>query len=257
LLDALKGGFPPPEFRSKPRPQPRNRHGPAVDVDSKPLIRFGRFLSCTFCFPCISTRRLERDKTKPEIALEQIRWACETDLPGDLVVIDAGYGNASQLRAGITELGKHSISDLGFEAKPTARPGSQERAPRCGGIARTILRTLTMPRRASTRSSRLGRAGAIKERCAGSREEDNRPMGCERLPWNILQYCSSTGKPVAKPDAAGPWWVPLLEVQYRRRRTPILPDAGPVRRVVRNCRSGGGPELLIVGEELRSEPASH
>jgi len=34
-------------------------------------------------------------KTMPELALEQIRWACETDLPGDLVVIDAGYGNAS------------------------------------------------------------------------------------------------------------------------------------------------------------------
>jgi SRSO17 transposase len=51
-------------------------------------------------------------KTKPEIALEHIRWACETDLPGDLVLIDAGYGNASQLRAGITELGKLSPTGL-------------------------------------------------------------------------------------------------------------------------------------------------
>jgi hypothetical protein len=41
LLDALRGGFPSPEFGSKPRPQLPNRHGPAVDVDSKPLIRFG------------------------------------------------------------------------------------------------------------------------------------------------------------------------------------------------------------------------
>jgi SRSO17 transposase len=49
-------------------------------------------------------------KTKPEIALEQIQWACETDLPGDLVVIDAGYGNASKLRAGITE--KYWLSTL-------------------------------------------------------------------------------------------------------------------------------------------------
>ena len=51
-------------------------------------------------------------KTKPEIALEQIRWACETDLPGDLVVINAGYGNASQLRAGITELGKLYVAGI-------------------------------------------------------------------------------------------------------------------------------------------------
>src|SRR5512138_1037503 len=31
-------------------------------------------------------------KTKPEIALEQIRWACEEGLPGDLVLADASYG---------------------------------------------------------------------------------------------------------------------------------------------------------------------
>jgi hypothetical protein len=49
------------------------------------------------------------------LALEQIRWARETD-PGDLVVIDAGYGNASQLRASITELGKLRNLRLGLEA---------------------------------------------------------------------------------------------------------------------------------------------
>src|SRR6266567_6370323 len=45
-------------------------------------------------------------KTKPEIALEHIRWACEEGLPGEMVLIDAGYGHDSKLRAGITELGK-------------------------------------------------------------------------------------------------------------------------------------------------------
>src|SRR5438309_8287058 len=32
-------------------------------------------------------------KTKPEIALEQIRWAWEVGLPGDRVLLDAGYGH--------------------------------------------------------------------------------------------------------------------------------------------------------------------
>ena len=32
-------------------------------------------------------------KTKPEIALEQIRWASEIGLPGDMVLLDAGYGH--------------------------------------------------------------------------------------------------------------------------------------------------------------------
>ena len=36
-----KWWFPILEFRSKPRPQFPNRHRPAVDVDPKPLIRFG------------------------------------------------------------------------------------------------------------------------------------------------------------------------------------------------------------------------
>jgi SRSO17 transposase len=45
-------------------------------------------------------------KTKPEIALEHIRWACEEGLPGEMVLVDAGYGHDSKLRTGITELGK-------------------------------------------------------------------------------------------------------------------------------------------------------
>ena len=65
-------------------------------------------------------------KTKPEIALEQIQWAYESDLPGDLVVIDAGYGNASTLRAGITELGKHYVAGIQPQtlvSKPSPRRG--------------------------------------------------------------------------------------------------------------------------------------
>jgi SRSO17 transposase len=31
-------------------------------------------------------------KTKPEIALEQLRWACEAGLARGVVLMDAGYG---------------------------------------------------------------------------------------------------------------------------------------------------------------------
>ena len=44
-------------------------------------------------------------KTKPEIALEQIRSACEAGLPRGVALMDASYGNDSRLRAGMTELG--------------------------------------------------------------------------------------------------------------------------------------------------------
>jgi SRSO17 transposase len=43
-------------------------------------------------------------RTKPEIALEQIRWACEAGLPRGVGLMDTAYGNDSRLRAGMTEL---------------------------------------------------------------------------------------------------------------------------------------------------------
>ena len=44
-------------------------------------------------------------KTKPEIALEQIRGACESGLPRGVALMDAAYGRDARLRAGMTELG--------------------------------------------------------------------------------------------------------------------------------------------------------
>ena len=46
-----------------------------------------------------------RFKTKPEIALDQIRWACETGLPRGVALMDAAYGVDSRLRTGMTALG--------------------------------------------------------------------------------------------------------------------------------------------------------
>jgi SRSO17 transposase len=71
-------------------------------------------------------------KTKPEIALEHIRWACETGLPGVMVLLDAGYGHDSKLRAAITALGK--VYAAGIQPQilvwaPGKRPG---RAPKKG-----------------------------------------------------------------------------------------------------------------------------
>jgi SRSO17 transposase len=43
-------------------------------------------------------------KTKPEIALEQIRAACEAGLPRGAVLMDAGYGGNTELRRSITAL---------------------------------------------------------------------------------------------------------------------------------------------------------
>jgi AmmeMemoRadiSam system protein B len=41
---------------------------------------------------------------KPQIALEQLRWACTAGLPRGVVLMDAGYGADTDLRATITTL---------------------------------------------------------------------------------------------------------------------------------------------------------
>jgi SRSO17 transposase len=43
-------------------------------------------------------------KTKPQIALEQMGWACESGLPRGVALMDSAYGRDSQLRVGMTEL---------------------------------------------------------------------------------------------------------------------------------------------------------
>ncbi len=44
-------------------------------------------------------------QTKHEIALDQLRWACAAGLPRGVALLDGGYGNNSDLRAEIANLG--------------------------------------------------------------------------------------------------------------------------------------------------------
>ena len=65
-------------------------------------------------------------KTKPQIALEQIRWACETGLPRGVGLMDAAYGRDARLRAGLTELGMPYVVGIGPTILMSA-PGSGPR----------------------------------------------------------------------------------------------------------------------------------
>jgi SRSO17 transposase len=51
-------------------------------------------------------------KTKPQIALDQVRWACEAGLPRGVVLMDAAYGYDSQLRTGLSELGLSYVAGI-------------------------------------------------------------------------------------------------------------------------------------------------
>jgi len=51
-------------------------------------------------------------QTKPEIALEQLRWACAAGLPRGTVLMDAGYGNNSDLRTQTMALGLTYVAGI-------------------------------------------------------------------------------------------------------------------------------------------------
>jgi SRSO17 transposase len=51
-------------------------------------------------------------KTKPQIALEQMRWACEAGVPRGVALMDVAYGTDSQLRVGMTELGVTYVAGI-------------------------------------------------------------------------------------------------------------------------------------------------
>jgi SRSO17 transposase len=68
-------------------------------------------------------------RTKPEIALEQIRWARETGLPRGVVLMDAGYGVDTGLRMNITTLGLSYVA--GIQSHTTVwAPGTAPRPPK-------------------------------------------------------------------------------------------------------------------------------
>jgi SRSO17 transposase len=50
--------------------------------------------------------------TKPQIALEQVRRACEAGLPRGVALMDPAYGNDSKLRTGITALGLSYVAGI-------------------------------------------------------------------------------------------------------------------------------------------------
>jgi SRSO17 transposase len=63
-------------------------------------------------------------RTKPEIALAQIRQAMEQKVPVGVVLADAGYGNGTPFRTAITELGLQYM--VGVESSTTVwEPGQQ------------------------------------------------------------------------------------------------------------------------------------
>jgi SRSO17 transposase len=68
-------------------------------------------------------------KTKPAIALEQLRWACAAGLPRGVVLMDAGYGTDTDLRTSLTALGLSYVAGIQPQTSVWA-PGTGPRPPK-------------------------------------------------------------------------------------------------------------------------------
>ena len=82
-------------------------------------------------------------KTKPAIALEQLRWACVAGLPRGVVLMDAGYGAYTDLRTNITALGLSYVAGIMPQTSVWA-PGTGPQPPKawsgCGRPAKLLRR---------------------------------------------------------------------------------------------------------------------
>jgi SRSO17 transposase len=85
-------------------------------------------------------------QTKPEIAFDQLRWACEAGLPRGVVLLDAGYGNHTGLRTQIGALGLRYAAGI-LSSTTVWAPGTKPLPPkRWSGQGRPPTR----PRRSAT-----------------------------------------------------------------------------------------------------------
>jgi SRSO17 transposase len=167
-------------------------------------------------------------KTKPEIALEHIRWACETGLPGDMVLLDAGYGHDSKLRAGITALEK--VYAAGIQPQilvwaPGKRPGCAPKKGRRDAPDTISIKELALGLRAKawrtiewregTNERLNSRFARVRVHVASSHEQAEKPA----KEWLLIEWPQGE-------DAPTKYWLSTLPKNIPFRE---LVDAAKLR----------------------------
>lgn len=71
--------------------------------------------------------------TKPEIALAQVKAAQAAGTPGGIVLADAGYGNDTGFRDGLTEIGARYV--VGVQGTTSVWASGQQPLPPSPGAA--------------------------------------------------------------------------------------------------------------------------
>ena len=150
-------------------------------------------------------------QTKPEIALEQLRWACEAGLPRGVVLLDAGYGNHTGLRTQIGALELTYVAGIlssttvwapGTKPLPPKRWSGQGRPPtrpRRSATHKPVsvkLLALGLPRRAwRTVSWREGTAEQLTSRFARVRVRPAHRNELHGEEWLLIEWPEGEKEP--------------------------------------------------------------
>jgi SRSO17 transposase len=149
--------------------------------------------------------------TKPEIALDQLRWACAAGLPRGVVLLDAGYGNHTNLRTEIGALGLTYAAGI-LSSTTVWAPGMQPLPPkRWSGRGRRPTRprrsarhkplsvkalALDLPKRAwRTIGWREGTAGRLSSRFARVRVRAARGRQLRGEEWLLIEWPKGEKEP--------------------------------------------------------------
>ena len=143
-------------------------------------------------------------KTKPQIALEQIRWAVENGLPGDMALLDAGYGHDSKLRDGITELKRTYVAGIQPQtlvSVPGKRRGHRPKKGRRDAVDAIAVRDLaiglpakawhTIEWREGTNDVLSSRFARVRVRVASSDQHG----GKRAKEWLLIEWSDDEDEP--------------------------------------------------------------
>ncbi len=191
-------------------------------------------------------------ETKPEIALEQLRWACKAGLPRGVVLLDAGYGNHTHLRTQISALGLSYAAGILSNSSVWA-PGTKPLPPkRWSGRGRPPTRprrsakhkpvsvkqlALALPRRAwQTIGWREGSAAPLSSRFARVRVRAAHRGKLHAEEWLLIEWPKGEKEPTK-------YWLSTLPGQAALAHRARLPGAQAGTRpwTLRRSRLAGLP----------------
>jgi SRSO17 transposase len=126
-------------------------------------------------------------KTKPQIALEQIREACAAGVPRGVALMDASYGSNSALRAGVSALGLSYVAGIVPTIKVRAASDRDAPEPRMSvkelalSLPKQAWRTITW--REGSADQLLSRFARVRVRTAPIRRAAERVEETLLIEW--------------------------------------------------------------------------